>query len=75
MTESKNEIIFEIEQSLSKNLTENLKQETKQEPIQIPFIKKESNEIEKKRIIRRWKKTEGYFYLHPDKFRFGFKDL
>ena len=75
LTESKKIIIFELEQTLSQALKGNIKEETKQEPIQIPFIKKESNEIDKKRMIKRWKMTEGYFYLNPEKFRFSLKDL
>jgi len=75
LTESKNIIIFELDQTLSQALKGNIKEETKQEPIQIPFIIKESNEIDKKRMIKRWKMTEGYFYLHPEKFRFSNRDL
>ena len=31
--------------------------------------------IEKKRALKRWKQTFGYYSLHPEKFRFGLKDL
>ncbi len=75
MTESKEIIIFELEQTLSQALKGDIKEETKQEPIQILFIKKKSDEIDKKRMIKRWKMTEGYFYLHPEKFRFSNRDL
>ena len=75
MIENKSIIIFELEQPLFKTLEEDIREETKQERIQIKFVKIESNDIEKKRILKRWKQSEGYFYLHPDKFRFGFKDL
>jgi len=64
-----------LDQTLSQALKANIKEETKQEPIQIPIIKKEIDEIDKKRMINRWKMTEGYFYLHPEKFRFRNKDL
>ena len=75
MTESKKIIIFELDQTLSQALKANIKEEIKQESIQIPIIKMESDEIDKKRMIKRWKMTEGYFYLHPEKFRFSNKDL
>ena len=75
MIENKSIIIFELEQPLFKTLEEDIREETKQEHIQIKFAKKESDDIEKKRMLKRWKQSEGYFYLHPDKFLFGFKDL
>ncbi|GAH03259.1 unnamed protein product, partial [marine sediment metagenome] len=59
MTESKNIINYELEQSLFEALKENLKEETKQESVQIPFIKKESGRIERKRLLKRWKNSEG----------------
>jgi len=31
--------------------------------------------IEKKRALKRWKQSFSYYCLHPDKFRFGIKDL
>jgi len=67
MTQAYKEPVFEIEPIVFEELPVKQKQ--------IPFIKKESDEIEKKRRIKRWKKTEGYYYLHPEKFLFSFKDL
>ena len=75
LTESKNKINFEFEQPLIETLKENNREEPKKESVQTKFTKKESNDIEKKRSLKRWKQSEGYFYLHPDKFRFSFKDL
>ncbi len=31
--------------------------------------------IERKRDLKRWKQSLGYYSLHPDKFRFGLRDL
>ena len=75
MTESEKIIIFELEQTLYQVLKENLKEKSEPETIKNPFKIGESKQIEKERLIKRWKQSEGYFYLHPDKFRFGFKDL
>jgi hypothetical protein len=30
---------------------------------------------DKERERKRWKKSPGYYYLHPEKFRFSLKDL
>ncbi|MFX1478159.1 MAG: hypothetical protein ACFFCI_08500 [Promethearchaeota archaeon] len=30
---------------------------------------------EKKRVLKRWKQTFGYYSLNPEKFKFGLKDL
>jgi len=31
--------------------------------------------IEKKRAKKRWKQSNGYYWLHPENFRFGLKDI
>jgi len=75
LTESKNIINYELEQSLFEALKENFKEETKQEPVQIHFTKKESEQIDKQRLLKKWKQSEGFYYLNPDKFKFSLKDL
>ena len=75
MTESKNIIIFELEQSLSQTLKENLEEKSEPDTIKIPLIIKESKQIEKKRMLKKWKESEGYYYLNPGKFQFSLKNL
>ena len=75
MTESKNIIIFELEQSISQTLKENLEEKSEPDAIKIPFIKGESKQIEKKRMLKKWKESEGYYYLNPGKFQFSLKNL
>ncbi len=53
----------------------------------IPFLEKKSkgtkisssNEevdiVDKKRALKRWKQSFSYYSLHPDKFKFSFKDF
>ncbi|MFW9819969.1 MAG: hypothetical protein ACFFE5_10195 [Candidatus Thorarchaeota archaeon] len=36
---------------------------------------KEIDPIEKKRALKRWKQSFSYFSHHPEKFRFGIKNL
>lgn len=31
--------------------------------------------VQKQRNIKNWKQTMGYYLLHPEKFKFGLKDL
>ncbi|MFX1419364.1 MAG: hypothetical protein ACFE9N_10630 [Promethearchaeota archaeon] len=60
------------------------KKEPKSEQVQIPFTKELSqiptveNElhlIENKRELKRWKQSIGYYYLNPEKFKFGIRGL
>lgn len=38
-------------------------------------INKELDTVEKKRALKRWKQSFGYYCHHPEKFRFGIKNL
>ncbi len=37
--------------------------------------KKEIDLIEKKRALKRWKQTLNFYSLHPEKYKFGFKNF
>ena len=67
MTQAYEKPAFEIEQIVLVELPVEQKQ--------TPFIKKESGRIERKRLLKNWKESEGYYYLNPEKFRFSLKDL
>jgi hypothetical protein len=41
----------------------------------IPFAFKEKIVDIKAQLLKGWKKSEGYFYLHPEEFKFGLRDL
>jgi len=75
LTESKNIIIFELEQSLSQTIKEILEEKSEPDTKKIPFIKRESKQIDKKRMLKTWKESEGYYYLNPEKFQFSLKNL
>jgi hypothetical protein len=75
MVESKNKVNFELDQSLYEVLKDNLRDEVKLEPAKLPFVKEELEQVDKDRLLKRWKKSEGYYYLNPDKFKFGLKNL
>ncbi|MFX0023297.1 MAG: hypothetical protein ACFE9S_13305 [Candidatus Hermodarchaeota archaeon] len=38
-------------------------------------IKPEIDLIQKQRDKRRWRNSLGYYYLNPEKFKFGLRDL
>ena len=67
MTQAYEKPAFEIEQIVLVELPVEQKQ--------TPFIKKESGRIERKRLLKNWKESEGYYYLNPEKFRFSLKNL
>jgi len=43
--------------------------------LKIKSSKEEPDLIEKKRALKRWKQSFSYYCLHPEKFKFGFKDM
>ena len=75
MIENTQIIIYDLEKPLSEALKESLKELSSIEPKQIPFLLKESNQIETARKLKKWKRSEGYFYLNPKKFEFSLKNL
>jgi len=42
---------------------------------QIPFMLEEEIKESKAQLLKKWKKSEGYYYLHPEKFEFSLKNL
>jgi len=75
LIENKSIIIFELEKPLSEYLKDKLKEPSKVDSVVIPFALIESNHIEKARLLKKWKKSEGYFYLKPQKFEFSLRNL
>lgn len=66
MTQAYEKSVFEIEIVL-----EDLPVEQKK----IPFTLNERNHENKAQLLKKWKKSEGYYYLHPEKFEFSLKNL
>ncbi len=75
MTESKKIIIFELEQTLYQVLKDNLKEKSEPETLETSLKVKESRDIEKERMIKKWKESAEYYNLNPEKFRFSLKNL
>ena len=75
MIENKSIIIYELEKPLAEVLKDQLKEPSKIDSVIIPFALVESNRVERARLLKKWKKSEGYFYLKPQKFEFSLKNL
>jgi len=86
LTESKQVIVSNF-QEFFYVFKEDINEEPKKEArIDIPFTKqailgvkptsdKMRDLIERKRVSKRWKQSFNYYCLHPEKFKFGFKDF
>lgn len=77
MVESKKKVTVVLENYLVESLIDYVTEMNKFQKTEIPITIKNSepDSIEKKRSIKRWKKSIGYHYLNPDKFAFGLRDL
>jgi hypothetical protein len=69
MTQAYKTPVYEIE--IEQIVLEELPVEQKK----IPFTLKETNQVEKARLLKKWKKSEGYYYLNPEKFQFSLRNL
>jgi len=75
LIENKSIIIFDLEKPLSEVLKDQLKEPSKLDSVIIPFALIESNHVERARLLKKWKKSDGYFHLNPKKFEFSLKNL
>ena len=66
-------IISKNEEDSKYYIKEDVKLESKEKITVAPVVKDESDLMEKKRALRRWKQSFGYYCLHPEKFRFGLR--
>lgn len=79
MTEVKKIISHEFQEVVPERIREEVKKALRNQLSQIFTIPKDLDSIDSereiKRELKRWKKSIDYYYLHPEKFEFGFKDL
>ncbi len=59
----KYKVLDEVKERVKKEVDLFTTLETDQDPVQM------------QRTIKNWKQTMGYYLLHPEKFKFGLKDL
>ncbi|MCK4382490.1 MAG: hypothetical protein KAW66_04270 [Candidatus Lokiarchaeota archaeon] len=71
---AKYRLIEEVKEKLD-NIVEEAKENLEKE-IETIVIKKEPlDPIDKEREEKRWKQSFSYYCLHPEKFKFGLRDL
>jgi len=77
LTESKKIITIIIEDELVDSFMDYVEEMKKITKARIPItIKKTiSDPIEKKRALKRWNRSFGYYYSNPNRFNFGLTDL
>ena len=68
-------IISKNEEDGKYYIKEDVNLEPKEKITVVPVAKDESDLIEKKRALRRWKQSFGYYCLHYEKFRFALRDF
>ncbi|MFW9950432.1 MAG: hypothetical protein ACFFKA_09960 [Candidatus Thorarchaeota archaeon] len=77
MTESKKIVTIILEDELIDSLMDYVEEmeKTNKSHISITIKERNSDPIEKKRALKRWKKTFGYYSYNPNRFEFSLKDL
>ena len=77
MTESKDNMASSFEElyCIFNEQEEDSKQEPKDESIEIPSASEDNSLIDKKRALKRWKQSFGYYSLNPEKFKFTLRNL
>ena len=56
-------------------ILDEIEKKTKQEANFFTTLETDPDPIQMRRNVKRWKQTMGYYLLHPEKFKFGLKDL
>ncbi len=79
MTISEKPIYKKGELNLTKLIPQNYESSNKKQLISsfkiVIEIQTEIDLIQKQREEKLWKKSQGYYFLNPEKFRFGLRDL
>jgi hypothetical protein len=56
-------------------ILDEIKKKTKQELNFFTTLETDSDPIQMRRNVKRWKQSMSYYLLHPEKFKFKLKDL
>ena len=75
MTTTKEKIIPMLKEFPKYEILDKLEKELKKEVKLVTTVEHVFDPIQKQRDEKRWKQTMGYYLLHPEKFKFGLKDL
>lgn len=76
LTESKKIITLVLKESFVESLMDYIEEMNKTQKGDIPVkVIDTADPIDRKRALKRYKKSFGYYYTNPGKFAFGLKDL
>ena len=75
MTAIKEKIIPILKEFPKYEILDKIEKEWKKEVKLVTTIERVFDPIQKRRDEKMWKQTMGYYLLHPEKFKFGLKDL
>ena len=56
-------------------ILEEIEKKEKQEVNFFTTLESDPDPVQMRRNVKNWKQTMGYYILHPEKFKFGLKDL
>jgi len=65
----------EVDKKPASEIEQIVLEELPVEQKQIPFTLKETNQVKKVQLLKKWEESEGFFYLKPRKFEFSLKNL
>lgn len=56
-------------------ILDEVNEKTKKEANFFTTLETDPDPVQMRRNIKKWKRSMGYYILHPEKFKFGLKDL
>ncbi|MFX1490405.1 MAG: hypothetical protein ACFFBI_14735 [Promethearchaeota archaeon] len=56
-------------------IVEEIEKKEDQEVNFFTTLESDPDPVQMRRNVKNWKQTMGYYILHPEKFKFGLKDL
>jgi len=56
-------------------ILDEIKEKVKREVNFFTTLEMDSDPVQMRRNEKKWKQTMGYYLIHPEKFKFGIKDL
>ncbi|MFX0047729.1 MAG: hypothetical protein ACFE8G_06115 [Candidatus Hermodarchaeota archaeon] len=71
----KNKIIHVLTDFPKYKILDEVKEKAKKELNFFTTLETDPDPVQMRRNIKKWKKSMGYYILHPEKFKFGLKNL
>jgi hypothetical protein len=71
----KEKIVHALEDFPKYKILDEIKERAKKEVDLFAVPENDPDPVQKRRDLKNWKKSMGYYMLHPKKFKFSSKDL